>query len=135
MTVLATIDNHPGCGRVVETAEELATGLGHELIVLHVLPEGETESDVRAELEGIVDAAVGEASSPELRIVPEPATRDVPTGRTAKRVLEVAEQVDPAYLVIGSRKRTAVGKVLLGSVSQLVLGNADVPVVTVEQAT
>ena len=135
MTVLATIDRTPGCGQVVETAEELATGLGHDLVVLHVVPEGDDEEAARAEIEAIVADAIGEDAAVELRLVAEAATRDVPTGRTAKRVLDVAERLDPAYLVIGSRKRTAIGKVLLGSVSQLVLTNAEVPVVTVEQAT
>jgi nucleotide-binding universal stress UspA family protein len=45
----------------------------------------------------------------------------------------VAEELDPDYIVIGSRKRTGLGKILLGSVSKLVLANADTPVVTVEQ--
>lgn len=135
MTILAPIDRTPGCGQVVETAEDLATGLGYDLVVLHVLPEGDDEETVRVEIEDIVADAIGEEAPYELRIVSEAATRDVPTGRTAQRVLEEAERLDPAYLVIGSRKRTAIGKVLLGSVSQLVLTNADVPVVTVEQTT
>jgi nucleotide-binding universal stress UspA family protein len=45
----------------------------------------------------------------------------------------VAEEIGPDYIVIGSRKRTGLGKILLGSVSKLILSNADVPVVTVEQ--
>lgn len=135
MTILATIDRAPGCGRVVETAAELATGLGHDLVVLHVLPEGDDEETARADIEGIVADAIGEDAGHELRIVPEATARDVPTGRTAASVLQEAERIDPAYLVIGSRKRTAIGTVLLGSVSQLVLTNAEVPVVTVEQAT
>ena len=65
--------------------------------------------------------------------MPEQARRDLPTGRTANHILQVAEDIRPDYIVIGSRKRTGLGKILLGSVSKLILANADVPVVTVEQ--
>jgi len=135
MDILATIDNEPGCKQVVETAEDLAAGLEHDLVVLHVISGEGDEGEVRAEVEAIVEEATTGDISPKIRLVPESAGRDVPTGRTARTVLKVADELDPAYLVIGSRKRTTVGKILLGSVSRLVLMNAEVPVVTVEQTT
>ncbi|PSQ23858.1 universal stress protein [Halobacteriales archaeon QS_8_65_32] len=135
MTILTAIDKDPGCEGVVSTAQELATGLGRELIVLHVVPESENVANAREGVERIVSDAVGDTDGVTLQVVSERARRDAPTGRTAGHVLDVAEDLDPDYIVIGSRKRTPLGKVLLGSVSQLVLTNADVPVVTVEQTT
>ena len=135
MSILATVDRDPGCAQVIETAEDLSVGLGHELVILHVKPENMDESESETEIEEIVAGALEADITPEIRVVEEAARREAPTGRTASTIMRVAEDVDPAYLVIGSRKRTPVGKVLLGSVSQLVLRNAEVPVVTVEQTT
>jgi nucleotide-binding universal stress UspA family protein len=135
VSILATVDRDPGCAQVIETAEDLSVGLGHELVILHVKPENMDESESETEIEEIVAGALEADITPEIRVVEEAARREAPTGRTASTIMRVAEDVDPAYLVIGSRKRTPVGKVLLGSVSQLVLRNAEVPVVTVEQTT
>lgn len=135
MSILTTIDRDPGCAQVVKTGEDLSAGLGHDLVILHVVSRNADESAVEADIDEIVTDALETEITPEIRIVEEAARREAPTGRTASTIMSVAEDVDPAYLVIGSRKRTPVGKVLLGSVSQLVLGNAAVPVVTVEQTT
>jgi nucleotide-binding universal stress UspA family protein len=102
-------------------------------VILHVVPEDEDEEAARAEIEDIVTSVIGDLEGVDLRIMPEQTRRDLPTGRTANHILQVAEDLDPDYIVIGSRKRTGLGKILLGSVSKLILANADVPVVTVEQ--
>lgn len=135
MAILAAIDNTMGSRPVIETAEELASGLGHDLTIIHVMPEGDDEETTRETIEDIVSSCLTTDLSPTIDIVPEAATRDVPSGRIAESILSVTEELDPAYLVLGSRKRTPVGKVLLGSVSQPILIEADVPVVTVGQGT
>jgi nucleotide-binding universal stress UspA family protein len=135
MAILTAIDRDPGCKRVIETANDLATSMGKELVILHVVPEETDEEAARAEIEDIVRSVIGDLEGVDLRIMPEQTRRDFPTGRTANHILQVAEKLDPDYIVIGSRKRTGLGKVLLGSVSQLILANADAPVVTVEQTT
>jgi len=133
MVILTAIDRDPGCKGVVETAHDLSSGLGKELIILHVVPEDSDEERARGEIEDIVTSVLGSLEGVDLRIMPEQTRRDLPTGRTANHILQVAEEMDPDYIVIGSRKRTSLGKILLGSVSQLILANADRPVVTVEQ--
>ena len=50
-------------------------------------------------------------------------------------ILGVAEDSGVDLVVIGLRKRTAVGKLITGSTAQAVLLNADVPVVCVPAAT
>lgn len=52
-------------------------------------------------------------------------------GKPSQRVLEYADNVDAEYIVVGGRKRSSVGKVLFGSVTQSILLNASSPVVTV----
>lgn len=133
MPLLAAVDTDRGADAVVSTGHELATALDEELIVLYVVPESENKDRKREEIEGIVAEAVGDADAVDLRIIDQPSDRDVPSGRTATGILDVAEETDARYIVVGSRKRTPIGKVMLGSVAQLVLINAEVPVVTVEQ--
>jgi nucleotide-binding universal stress UspA family protein len=50
----------------------------------------------------------------------------------AHEVLEAAEQSDATLIVIGTRKRSPVGKLLLGSDAQEILMHADCPVVAVK---
>ena len=51
---------------------------------------------------------------------------------TAEALLTLADGVDATMLVIGGRKRTAVGKLLLGSTVQRVLLEATIPVLVVK---
>lgn len=46
-------------------------------------------------------------------------------------ILDVSKDIDADQIVMAGRKRTPVGKVLFGSVTQSVLLNADVPVTVV----
>ena len=50
----------------------------------------------------------------------------------AEAVLAVAEQVDARLLVVGVRRRSPVGKVLLGSVAQRLILDAECPVLSVK---
>lgn len=133
MPILAAIDTDRGADSVVATGHELASALEEDLVVLYIVPESENRARKEEEVRGIVDDAVGASDRVEFRVIDQPAGRDVPSGRTATGILDVADEIDASYIVVGSRKRTPIGKVMLGSVAQLVLINAEVPVVTVEQ--
>lgn len=50
----------------------------------------------------------------------------------AEDLLDVVAEVDAALLVIGMRKRTPVGKLLIGSNAQRILLEAEVPVLAVK---
>jgi nucleotide-binding universal stress UspA family protein len=52
----------------------------------------------------------------------------------AATVLAFADQVQAEILVIGARRRSPVGKFLLGSVTQTIILDADMPVVVVKEA-
>lgn len=54
------------------------------------------------------------------------------SGEAADEVLRVASEVDASVVVIGLRKRSAVGKLLMGSVAQRILLDADRPVLAVK---
>lgn len=133
MSLLVAIDTDRGAEAVVSTGHELASALDEDLVVLYVVPESEDRERKQAQIEDILEEAVGDSDRVELRIIDQPSGRDVPSGRTASGILDVADEIDARYIVVGSRKRTPIGKVMLGSIAQLVLINAEVPVVTVEQ--
>lgn len=52
-------------------------------------------------------------------------------GEPVQEILDKSNRRDARYLVIGGRKRTAVGKAVFGSITQSILLNADLPVMTV----
>jgi nucleotide-binding universal stress UspA family protein len=127
MTVLATIDGSSTSAAVIERGDELATALGQELLVLHVVSEGsasdtgEPEGTAREIVENTLSdtsnvEVVGHLGDPEVRILRE------------------ADTVDASYVVMGSRKQSPVGKALFGSVAQVVLLNTNRPVVVVSEA-
>ena len=51
---------------------------------------------------------------------------------TADTILEFAEKSDAELLVIGARRRSPVGKLLLGSLTQTLILKADMPVLVVK---
>lgn len=52
-------------------------------------------------------------------------------GEPVEEILAEADRREARYLVIGGRKRTPVGKAVFGSITQSILLNADLPVMTV----
>jgi nucleotide-binding universal stress UspA family protein len=54
------------------------------------------------------------------------------TGEIADEVLRVAQETDASVIVIGLRKRSPVGKLLMGSSAQRILLDADRPVLAVK---
>lgn len=133
MSILAAVDTDPGIEAVIETADELATALDEKLVLLHVVSEGDRIDRSRSRIEQTIGDVLGSTEGVDIRVAEAKSQRDMPSGRMASRILDVADEVDARYIVVGSRKQTPVGKVMLGSVAQLVLVNANVPVVTVEQ--
>jgi nucleotide-binding universal stress UspA family protein len=96
-----------------------ATLRGSELVVVHTAPDPETE-----ELTGQLEASgipyevkfAGDALDP------------------ADELLRAADAADAEFIVIGLRRRSPVGKLLLGSNAQRVLLDAACPVLAVKAA-
>ena len=89
------------------------------------LPDGLSPSDYDAELEQACKELEASGVSCDLRDVDADA---VP----ADSVLEVAGQASAQVIVIGLRRRTPVGKLLLGSNAQRILLDAECPVLAVK---
>jgi nucleotide-binding universal stress UspA family protein len=75
-----------------------------------------TEMTARAELSGV-----------ELQVRQSPHT-----GEIADELLRVAQETDASVIVIGLRRRSPVGKLLMGSSAQRILLDADRPVLAVK---
>lgn len=131
MSILAAIDREPTVGDVVETAEELAAAMDEDLVLLHVVSEGDQVDKARADIENRVKEVRGNLEGVDLRVAEGVSEMDVPSGRIGDRILRMADDIGARYIVTGSQGRTPVGKVMLGSVAQHVLVHADVPVVVV----
>jgi nucleotide-binding universal stress UspA family protein len=90
-----------------------------ELLVVHTSPDGEV-----AELRSVLDA-----SGIAYTIASTPETED-----PAEELISAAEREDAEFIVIGLRRRSPIGKLLLGSNAQKVLLDAACPVLAVKAA-
>lgn len=160
MSIIAAVDGDQSEDRVVEVGKDLADAYGDDLVVLHVMPQsdfdtirenaGESRRIVQGpggfnyrsaasgsaehyEMDdGMADAAdvakevaratLGDLSGVEVKGL---------VGQPVEQILGEADREDARHIVMGGRKRTAVGKAIFGSVTQSILLEADRPVVTV----
>lgn len=139
MTILAAVDGDSKPDRVVTIGEDLANAYDDELVVVNVLSQDEFErrDEVHTKEQYTIEDGQNDASATARSVVK--ATSDRPgriqtrglVGEVVEELLRETERVDANYLVIGGRKRTAVGKALFGSTTQSVLLSSTVPVVAV----
>ena len=139
MVVVAAVDRSGG-ERIVEEGRKTADAHGLPLHVVHTISEADFRDLERAsydtsgkslDMEQITSLAetIAEEAVTEAGVEAEEVVGLV--GKPSQRVLEYADDVDADYVVVGGRKRSSVGKVLFGSVTQSILLNAECPVVTV----
>lgn len=127
---------------VLEEAARLADAFDEDLHVIHVLSQAEfreleletvEESGKTVPVEKVREHAREQADEVAAEVLDREYTPVGLVGDEAEEVVEYANNNDAEYLVVGGRKQSAVGKVLFGSVTQSVLLNAEVPVVTIMQ--
>ena len=83
---------------------------------------------------GVVDGNEGERVAARLAKLPVPAEfKQFVRGRSAvEEIEELVQQLQVSVLVIGLRRRSAVGKLLLGSTAQEILMTVSCPVLAVK---
>ncbi|MGR6963375.1 universal stress protein [Geodermatophilus sp. URMC 61] len=121
MTVLATVANAAEAAAVLPAAAEAARR-NSDLHVLNLTHGRDTQA-----LTAALDAARAELG-PDGRavVVSEPSIPD-----HAAAALVAADKIDAEVLVIGVRRRSPVGKLVMGSIAQTILLDADCPVLAV----
>ena len=133
--VLLAVDARQPAPESMAVARELCHGVGDKIIVLHVhefaigrfgrlqvdCPEGQAE---RVVLE--IVAALREAD-----MTAEAEIRETHVGHIARAIVDVADEYDARFLVLGSSGRTDLPHIPLGSVSHRLLHMSRRPVMLV----
>ena len=136
MDIVVGVTTRPESRAALERAITEARLRDARLHIVHTVGEGQGENpgktrewlsrleDLRAEGERQVAELAEQGVTATHRV--EPVSTDA-----AGVLLDVAAEVDADLIVLGLRRRSAVGKLLLGSVSQDVLLKAPCPVLAV----
>jgi nucleotide-binding universal stress UspA family protein len=125
--IVGALDRSPASDSVVHTAGSLASTLsGAELHFLHVVPprssvEGSRAFDERLrDAREFVDRVVREVS-PRVRGA---VAAHVAAGAPRHQILQLASDLEADLVVVGSHRKSAAGRWLLGSVSRAIVSDA-----------
>ena len=121
--VIAAIDLGPSSVRVLYHAAGFARLLSMPLVILHV--SGETPAVVQPQLTEFCERAA------PYQINPDDVEMVVRAGTVSEAIYREARRRNAALVVLGARGHGGFARLLLGSTSEAVLGNAPVPVLLV----
>jgi len=136
-TILVAVDHSEASDRAVEAARDLARATGDTVRLVHVverlhvssrlggsyeLEEPEDVSDLLSKELGIFNAADVTATS---------ESRQAAVGHVAREILDAAKECGAGLVVMGSRGRSELADLLLGSTTFKVLHLAGPPVLVV----
>lgn len=124
--VVAYVNNEHG-EAALEAGITGATALGTGLVVVNA-----TKGDAAVDPRYAGPDAVRSLDERLAEVGVEHEIRQVMGRDLAELVLEIVDEIDAQMLVIGLRKRTPVGKLLLGSTAQRLLLDCPVPVLAVK---
>lgn len=138
MVIVAAISDSEQSSDIATQADELARVFDDELHLVHVIEETEytrlveKQSGTReTDTKSVEDTAATRAAEGLDEIIAADHEVIGRVGSPGTKVVEYANEVDARHLVVGRRSRSPVGKALFGSVTQSILLNAELPVVTV----
>jgi nucleotide-binding universal stress UspA family protein len=127
MTVAVAHSDTPRGEAALRAAAEEAVLRGQELAVLRIIGGVDEVTENDPSVEKQVAAQLADVAGLTWKLYTAPEGFD-----TAEALLDQAEEVGATLLVIGSRHRTRVGKLLLGSTVQRVLLEATIPVLVIK---
>ena len=132
MTVAVAHQASSASNRIaLQTAAREAALRGTDLAVLHIVEalDLDVSEAYQQGLSDEVERALKVIEVPELEWHLHLGVGD---DDVSSKVLDLATQVGASLLVIGARRRSPMGKFLLGSVTQTLILEADIPVVGVK---
>jgi nucleotide-binding universal stress UspA family protein len=101
-----------------------------DLVVLHVVDsalDADREDAYRAGVSDEIERAVGADADVSWKLQLQTVSGDV-----GDAIVTLTDKLRPDLLVLGARRRSPVGKALLGSVAQTIILEASVPVLVVK---
>lgn len=128
MTIVVGYVNTPAGHAALDKSIEQAKKDGRELVVVNASRSAERNDSYRlgeGELKSVQDFLT--RSGVESRVLTLGSEYD-----PAEQILDTAAEVGAELIVLGTRKRTPVGKFLLGSTIQMVILEASCPVLCVK---
>ncbi|MFD1710544.1 universal stress protein [Ottowia sp. GY511] len=127
MTILVAYVARPEGKAALDKGIEIATRRNEPLVVVNAGPGGRDDASV-------VDGYEGERVAERLATLSVPAEfKHFVRGKSAvEEIDELVHQLQVSVLVIGLRRRSAVGKLLLGSTAQEILMTVSCPVLAVK---
>jgi len=127
MTVAVAHSDSPRGQAALRAAAEEAVLRGQDLAVLHIIAGVDEVKTNDPAVEEQVATQLADIAGLTWTLHTAPEEYD-----TAEALLDKADDVGATLLVIGSRHRTRVGKLLLGSTVQRVLLESSIPVLVVK---
>ncbi|MBY6351530.1 universal stress protein [Rhodococcoides corynebacterioides] len=124
MTVAVAMNSTPEGREALVKGSAEAQLRGDALVVLSVLDTDEVTAADREAVDGRVREVLGDGQF-TARVEPD-------GGDEAGAIVDLAAEVGATLVVIGSKRRSAVGKFLMGSTVQRVLLDCPVPVMVVK---
>jgi len=130
MTILVAYVARPEGQAALEKGIEIATRRNERLVVVNAGPGGHQEDP------NLVQPYEADRVEERLAALPVQAEfKQFVRGKSAvEEIEELVEQLQVSVLVIGLRKRSPVGKLLLGSMAQEILLNVSCPVLAIKAA-
>lgn len=128
MTILVAYVPRPEGQAALDKGIELAKSQHERLVVINTSPGGHKESTTFADVQDYerVEAILAQSGV-------DAELKQFVRGKTAvEEIHELIDNVHASLLIIGLRKRSAVGKLIMGSVAQELLLTAPCPVLAVK---
>ncbi len=128
-TIVVGFIRTPEGEAAVDAAVEEVRRRGGRLVVVHSAKGGDQDAETVVADRDALEALEGRLRGDGVEVV----VRDFARGKEpADDLVDVADSEQAALIVIGLRRRSPVGKLLLGSNAQQILLKADCPVLAVK---
>jgi nucleotide-binding universal stress UspA family protein len=137
--ILLAVDRSPRADAVAAIAADTARGAHATVRLLHVAPEPSAVHDAEGrvvayadqETESLTSEGLDYLRTLEVHFGDVPVESIVRFGDPVAEILAEAEAFGADLIVVGTAGRSAIGRVLLGSVAERVFGKATAPVMLV----